>query len=47
VNKNWFTDTGFKSREQANLLKEKIIAYLCKVINDENVPENMPDNQGV
>jgi hypothetical protein len=40
-----FTDGVLKSREQANMIKEKLIAYLCKVINDENQPENMPDNQ--
>jgi hypothetical protein len=39
-----FTDGAIKSREQANMIKEKIIAFLCKVINDENQPENMPDN---
>jgi hypothetical protein len=42
---NMFTDGVLKSREQANMIKEKLIAYLCKVINDENQPENMPDNQ--
>jgi len=26
------------------MIKEKLIAYLCKVINDENQPENMPEN---
>ena len=40
-----FTDGALKSREQGNMIKEKLIAYLCKVINDENQPENMPDNQ--
>lgn len=26
------------------MLKEKLIGYLCKVMNEENYPENMPDN---
>ena len=39
VNRNLFTDYYFKSRESANLLKEKLIFYLCKIINDENSPE--------
>ena len=39
-----FTDGVIKSREQANMLKEKLIAYLCKVINEENQPVDMPDN---
>lgn len=47
INKNWFTDSGFKQREQANMLKEKLIAYLCKVMNEENQPEDMPDTQAV
>ena len=42
-----FTDGIVKSREQANMIKEKLIAYLCKGINEENQPENMPDNQMV
>lgn len=29
------------------MLKEKLIAYLCKVMNEENQPEDMPDNQNV
>jgi hypothetical protein len=40
-----FADGLLKSREQGNMIKEKLIAYLCKVINDENQPEDMPDNQ--
>ena len=40
-----FTDGAIKSREQANMIKEKLIAFLCKVINEENQPDNMPDNQ--
>jgi hypothetical protein len=40
-----FNDGLLKSREIANMIKEKLIAYLCKVINESNVPENMPDNQ--
>lgn len=39
-----FTDGCLKSREQGNMIKEKLIAYLCKIINEENQPENMPDN---
>lgn len=39
-----FTDGIIKSREQANMLKEKLISYICKVMNEENYPENMPDN---
>jgi hypothetical protein len=40
-----FNDGLLKSREIANMIKEKLIAYLCKIINESNVPENMPDNQ--
>ena len=32
INKNIFNDTTFKSREHANMVKEKLICYLCKVI---------------
>ena len=45
VTASMFTDGVIKSREQANMLKEKLIAYLCKVINEENQPVDMPDNQ--
>ena len=38
INKSVFSDNGFKNREAANLLKEKIIFYISKVINEENVP---------
>jgi hypothetical protein len=31
-----FTDGVIKNREQANMIKEKLIAYLCRVINEEN-----------
>lgn len=41
---NMFTEGALKSREQGNMIKEKLIAYLCKVINEENLPENMPEN---
>lgn len=44
VTANMFCDGVIKSREQANMIKEKLIAYLCKVINEENAPDNMPDN---
>ena len=44
INSNYFNDGAIKSREQANMIKEKLIAYLCKVINEENQPENMPEN---
>ena len=44
VTQNMFNDGFIKSREIANMVKEKLIAYLCKVINDENQPESMPDN---
>jgi hypothetical protein len=45
INKAWFTETGFKSREQGNMLKEKLIAYLCKIVSEENLPDdNMPNN---
>jgi hypothetical protein len=37
-----FNEGFFKSREIANMLKEKLIAYLCKVINEENQPQDMP-----
>lgn len=40
-NKNIFADGGIKNRELANSLKEKLISYLCKAINDENVPEGI------
>lgn len=39
INRNTFTDSGIKNREQANLLKEKLIFYISKVINEENTPE--------
>jgi hypothetical protein len=39
INKNVFTDNGFKNREAANMLKEKIIFYISKIINEENAPE--------
>jgi hypothetical protein len=39
-----FNDGFIKSREIANMLKEKLIAYLCKIINEENTPCDMPDN---
>ena len=39
-----FSDGMLKSREQANMIKEKIIAYICKVINEDNQPVDMPDN---
>jgi len=26
------------------MIKEKLIAYLCKVINEENQPVDMPEN---
>jgi hypothetical protein len=41
LNKQWFAGDfgGFKgTREQANMIKEKLIAYLCKVMKDENKP---------
>jgi hypothetical protein len=41
LNKQWFSGDvgGFKgTREQANLIKEKLIAYLCRVIREENKP---------
>lgn len=36
---NAFTENGIKSREQGNLIKEKLIFYITKVINEENQPE--------
>ena len=40
INRGWFTNDGYiKSREQANMIKEKLIAYLCKVMVEENVSE--------
>jgi len=44
VSQAMFNDGFLKSREIANMLKEKLIAYLCKVINEENTPQDMPDN---
>jgi hypothetical protein len=42
INKSWFNNDGFgiKSREQANMIKEKLIAYLCKIMVEENLPDN-------
>lgn len=41
INRAWFTaDGSIKSREQANMLKEKLIAYLCKVMVEENQPDD-------
>ena len=41
INKSWFTADGIiKSREQANMIKEKLIAYLCKVMVEENMPDD-------
>lgn len=42
INRNLFADQVFKSREHANMLKEKIIGYLCKVIQEESLPEGFP-----
>jgi hypothetical protein len=36
VTQNMFNDGFIKSREIANMVKEKLIVYLCKVINEEN-----------
>jgi hypothetical protein len=47
INSNMFPDGILKSREQANMFKERLIAYLCKVINEENQPEGMPDTPAV
>jgi hypothetical protein len=44
VSQAMFNDGFIKSREIANMLKEKLIAYLCKIINEENTPCDMPDN---
>ena len=44
VQLHMFNDGLIKSREIANIIKEKLIAYLCKVINESNTPENMPEN---
>lgn len=40
VTKNMFTADGVLKggREQANMIKEKLIAYLCRVMQEENVP---------
>mmetsp|Transcript_33812 Transcript_33812/g.32895 ORF Transcript_33812/g.32895 Transcript_33812/m.32895 type:complete len:111 (-) Transcript_33812:1199-1531(-) len=38
-NRNVFGEFGIKSRELGNLLKEKLINYICKVINEESQPE--------
>lgn len=47
INANMFADGVLKSRETANLIKEKLIGYLCKVINEENQPADMPENSAV
>lgn len=47
IPRNHLTESGFKSRELANLLKEKIIFYICKVINEENAPEGFNTESGV
>jgi hypothetical protein len=47
ISRNSFSEHGIKSREAANLLKEKIIFYICKVINEENVPEGFNTDNGL
>lgn len=47
IQANMFADGVLKSRETANLIKEKLIGYLCKVINEENQPADMPENSAV
>lgn len=47
ISKNIFTEQGIKNREAANLLKEKIIFYISKVINEENMPEGFNTESGV
>jgi hypothetical protein len=44
ISKN-FNELGFKTREAANLLKEKLIAYLCLVIRESNVHEFASDEK--
>lgn len=39
LNKNAISENGIKNREMGNLIKEKLIGYLSKVINEENQPE--------
>lgn len=46
LSRNIFSDTGIKNREQGNLLKEKLINYICKVINEENTPEGFTEENG-
>lgn len=41
INKNLFSDLSFKSRETTNLVKEKLIFSLCKVMNESNAPEGL------
>ena len=43
ANRNLFSDNYFKSREAANLVKERLIFYLCKIINEENAPEGFEE----
>jgi hypothetical protein len=40
ITKNSFSaDGNIKgSREQANMIKEKLISYLCKIMQEENIP---------
>lgn len=45
INRNLFADQVFKSREHANMLKEKIIGYLCKVVQEESLPEGFPTSE--
>jgi hypothetical protein len=46
INRNIFSEGGMKNREQTNLLKEKLILYLIKAINEENVPEGFNAEPG-
>lgn len=40
INKNTFNGDGSLKggREQGNMIKEKLIAYLIKIMQEENVP---------
>jgi hypothetical protein len=46
INRNIFADSMFKTREQGNMIKEKIINYLCKILQEENLPEGFSLENG-
>jgi len=46
-NRSIFGESGLKSREQGNYLKEKLIGYICRVIREENAADGVLVEQGL